>query len=174
MLIPSHIVATELLARALNLNGTNYLLAHLFGWGIDFDHVVTQFKYFVEELKASYKRWKKRHIIKKFLPHRLIIFLDRFNKERSAISEPRSWIQDPVGILFILILSIVINNYIPIVFLFVHFLMDLIMSGHKYPLAPFSNKLKFKGWLPMCTRVEYIIGGVFSFFLIIWRMITGF
>lgn len=174
MLIPSHIAATEILARGLNLSGTNYFLAHLFGWGIDIDHVVTQFRYFVEELKISYKRWKKRHILEKFLPHRLVIFLDRFNKKRSELAEPRSWIQEPMGIFLILILSVIINNYIPVVFLFIHFLMDAVMRFNKYPLSPFTKRLKFQGWLPNTTYAEYLISGVMLIGLIVWRLMTGF
>jgi len=171
MLVTTHIAATEILCRFLKLSGSDYLLAHLFGWGIDIDHIITQFKFFIEDLKISYKHWKRRHWLEKLLPHRLVIFLDRFNKKRSAISEPRSWIQEPSGIILILALSLIINNYVPVLFLFIHFLMDLIMSGHKYPLAPFSRKLKFKGFIPMCSYAEYIIGGTILAFLIIWRLV---
>jgi len=174
MLIPSHIAATEILCRLLKIKGTDYFLAHLFGWGIDIDHIVTQFKYFVEELKRSYRRWKRRRSLEKFLPHRLVIFLDKFNKKRSAVAEPRSWIQEPMGIVLILLLSIIINNYVPVLFLFVHFLMDAVMRFNKYPLAPFTKKLRFKGWLPNTTYAEYIISSFVLFALIIWRLVTGF
>ena len=174
MLIPSHIAVTEILARNLNLNGKNYLLAHFFGWGIDIDHVVTQFRHFVEELKLSYKRWRRRQWLEKFLPHKVIIFLDRFNKQRSAIAEPRSWIQEPMGIFLILVLSIIIHNYIPVLFLFIHFLMDAVMRFNKYPLAPFTRKLKFRGWIPNTTYIEYLISGLALIGLIFWRLMTGF
>ncbi|MDZ7798526.1 MAG: hypothetical protein U5L76_02815 [Patescibacteria group bacterium] len=171
MLITSHIAVTEILCRILKLSGSDYLLAHLFGWGIDIDHIVTQLKYFIEDIKLSYHHWKKRHWLEKFLPHRLVIFLDKFNKKRSAISEPRSWIQEPTGILLILGLSLIINNYIPVLFLFIHFLMDAVMRFNKYPLAPFTKKLKFKGWLPNTSYTEYMISSLILAFLIIWRLI---
>ncbi|MFA5070649.1 MAG: hypothetical protein WC528_05215 [Patescibacteria group bacterium] len=174
MLIPSHIVASEILARALNLSGTNYLLAHLFGWGIDIDHIFTQFRYFWEDVKASIRRNKRRQLLGKFLPHKWILFLDRFNKKRSEITEPRSWIQEPMGIILILILSILIRNYIPVLFLFIHFLMDSIMRFTKYPFSPITKRLKFKGWIPTNTSAEYIISGFLLAGLIIWRLIMDF
>ncbi|MFH1367435.1 MAG: hypothetical protein ABIH38_05670 [Patescibacteria group bacterium] len=174
MLIPSHIAVTEIIARALNLGGTNYLLAHLFGWGIDIDHIVTQFRHFIVELKLSYKRWKRRQWLEKFLPHRILIFLDRFNKQRSAVTEPRSWIQEPMGIILILVLSILIRNYIPVLFLFIHFLMDSIMSFTKYPFSPITKRLKYKGWIPTNTYIEYILSSFVLIILIIWRLMTRF
>lgn len=174
MMAPSHIAATEILARALNLSGTNYLLAHFFGWGIDIDHIVTQFRFFIEEIRISYKSWKRRHWLKKYLPHRLVLFLDRFNKKRSELAEPRSWIQEPMGIILILVLSVIIRNYIPVLFLFVHFLMDSLMRFNKYPFSPITKRLKFKGWIPTNTSTEYIISGFILIILIVWRLVTGF
>lgn len=172
--MPSHIIATELVCRALGLSGTNYLLAHFFGWGVDVDHIINQFSLFIEEVKSAYINWKKRHFLKKFIPYRILVFIDRFSKKADIVGETRSWIQEPTGILFVLVLSIIIKNYIPVLFLFIHFLMDSLMRFNKYPLAPFTKKLKFKGWIPTNTYAEYIIGGFVMAILIIWRLVAGF
>jgi len=174
MLIPSHIAVTEILCRVLNLSGTNYLLAHLFGWGVDIDHIFTQFRHFVQEIKEGIKKSKRRQILEKFFPHRWILFLDRFVKRRSEVAEPRSWIQEPMGIILILVLSVIIRNYVPVLFLFIHFLMDSIMRFTKYPFSPITKRLKFKGWIPTNSSAEYIIGGFLLAILIIWRLVTGF
>lgn len=174
MLIPSHIVVTELVARSLHLSGTNYLLAHFFGWGIDIDHIFTQFRYFWEDIKIGIRRSKRRQLLAKFLPHKWLYFLDRFNKKRSKITEPRSWFQEPMGILLILVLSVIIRNYIPVLFVFIHLLMDYVMRFTKYPFSPITKRIKFKGWIPTNTYAEYIISGFAMAILIVWRLVTGF
>lgn len=174
MIITSHIAVTELVARAFGLSGTDYLLAHFFGWGIDIDHLVTQFRHFVQEVKEAYQRWKRRKWLEKWLPYRLVIFLDRFNKKRSAITEPRSFIQEPMGVVLIFMLSAIINNFVPVVFLFIHFLMDAVMKFNKYPLAPLTKRLRFKGPVPDNTVLEYFFSSLLLIVCIVWRLLSGF
>ena len=174
MLATTHIAFTEILARLLGLHGSTYFLAHLFGWGVDIDHLLFHLKDFRKNFSDYLNRKKHTRFWRKYMPHSIIIFLDRHIKQLSSYKVPRSFIQEPFGIALTLVLSVFIRNYVPVVFLFMHFLLDSIMKFNKYPLAPFTKRLKYSGFFKTNTQKEYILSGFLLLILIIWRMFTGF
>jgi flagellar biosynthesis protein FlhB len=148
----SHYAVTEIVSRSLGLSGWQLILAYIFGVLVDLDHFL---------IKG----------VRQNLGH---IFKSGFNKTFPRGFYNKTFIQEPIFIIILWIFGIFIHNFIPAIFLSIHWLMDSLCRFEKRPLAPFSKKLSFRGFLEFNTRIEYIISVIVALTLLIWRLITGF
>lgn len=119
MLLPTHFIITSIIATAMQLKGTELLLAFLFGVLIDFDHLASfsRLKYYfsAETKKIAWKMnaYKKTHTI----------------------------IHEPVFILAVWIFSYLARSYIPIIFWSLHVFLDhVVIRCEMQPFVPFSKK----------------------------------
>lgn len=118
MTIFTHILATTAGVQALGLTGKEAWLAYAFGVAIDIDHVV----------KAPF-----------YLKFAGL-------KERKMGYYWRSSLQEPVGFLWIIPLSIYLGTFVPVLFYAIHLAMDYSVSFEKMPLYPYSTWVT-RGWL---------------------------
>ena len=118
MTIFTHILATTAGVQALGLTGEQAVLAYAFGVAIDIDHVV----------KAPF-----------YLKFAGL-------KEKKMGYYWRSSLQEPVGFLWIIPLSIYLGTFVPVLFYAIHLAMDYSVSFEKMPFYPYSTWVT-RGWL---------------------------
>lgn len=141
MLLPTHFIITSIIATAMQLKGTELLLAFLFGVLIDFDHLASfsRLKYYfsAETKKIAWKMnaYKKTHTI----------------------------IHEPVFILAVWIFSYLARNYIPIIFWSLHVFLDhVVIRCERQPFVPFPPQKITYGIIPSGTKEEWLISWVLS------------
>ena len=148
MIISSHFLVTFYLSKIMGLSGIDLILAFLFGVFIDIDHFFT--------IMRITKNPKK--IIK-------ILF---YNPDKLRLRTP---IQEPVSLILILPFSLVIRNYIPLLFWSIHILMDYLCTYEKRPFYPISKYTVKIGLIKNGTKTEWIISTLLliitSLFLIV-------
>lgn len=110
MTILAHTIVSATGVSILGLHGSDVYLAYLFGVAPDLDHA----------LKAPL--YYKKHKLKK---------VRHYNW--------RTPLQEPTALLWIGLLSIFINTWVPVVFFTSHLIMDYLMSYPKQPFYPFSR-----------------------------------
>ena len=140
MIITSHLLGTVVLARILSIEFPELYVALVSGVAIDVDH------FFVN------KKWIKD--VRDFLKERRITY---------GIIQ-HSWFQELVfGVAAGSIGGFVISHFWPFMrwwvfplFLFLHIVMDSVMSFEHRPLAPFK-KYRYWGWLRQGTKAELVI-----------------
>ena len=118
MTIFTHILVTTVGVQALGLTGQEAVLAYAFGVAIDIDHVV----------KAPF-----------YLKFAGL-------KEKKMGYYWRSSLQEPVGFLWIIPLSIYLGTFVPVLFYAMHLALDYSVSFEKMPLYPYSTWVT-RGWL---------------------------
>jgi hypothetical protein len=118
MTIFTHILVTTAGVQALGLHGEQAALAFAFGVAIDIDHVV----------KAPF-----------YLKFAGL-------KEKKMGYYWRSSLQEPVGFLWIIPLSLYLGTFVPVLFYAMHLAMDYSVSFEKMPFYPYSNWVT-RGWL---------------------------
>jgi hypothetical protein len=163
MNVVAHAAATTLVARWLQLDGEELLLAYVFGVLPDLDHVVKVQAYRKTfRLRLLEERREDRLHRRSFLHRwRRLIFV-HLNNHAFAW---RTWIQELTGLLIVLPLSLLLHSSVPILFFLLHFLMDLIMAYPKRPFWPFSS-LTVRGWISsMRTQV-------FATAILVWLVIV--
>lgn len=121
MNIISHALLTAAGVSILSLDTNNMILAYVFGVGIDLDHLIKIVPYIRENGLA-----RKRHY------------------------HWRTSLQEPVSLLWVVLLSIYLSSFVPVVFFLGHVILDYLMSYEKLPFYPFSN-LKTRG---IISKVE--------------------
>ncbi len=120
MTIVSHTLLTTIGVQVLNLHGWEIVLAFLFGVVIDIDHI------FKVPAYCKKHKFKIKDIFKKKIP-------------REKQYHWRTFLQEPISLLWIIPLSIIINSIIPIVFFLGHVLLDYLINYRKFPFSPLSN-----------------------------------
>jgi len=152
MLFMSHYAVTEIVSRALGLSGWQLILAYIFGVLVDLDH------FFIKAVRQNLS----------------YIFKSGFKKTFPRGFYNKTFIQEPIFIIFLWLLGIFIHNFIPAIFLSVHWFLDALYQFEKRPLAPFSRKLSFQGFIKSRTTFEYVVSIVLAIIFLIWRLISGF
>lgn len=130
MLIQSHFIATTLMANALSLNQKELVLAYIFGVMIDFDHLLWS-----ENRKEMFYKgaWRGR-----------------------SENNLHTIVHEPIFGIVVFLISILFSSFIPLIFWFLHILLDTLVISHKQPLRPFKSKTYKYGILPAATRLEWI------------------
>jgi len=137
MTVVSHTLLTIIGIQVLRLNGIEIALAFLFGVIIDIDHI------FKIPAYCKKHKFKIRDIFKKKIP---------LEKQYHW----RTFLQEPISLLWIIPLSIIINSIIPIIFFLGHILLDYMVNFRKFPLYPFSN-FSTRGFLPnFCNKTKEV------------------
>lgn len=140
MLITTHIAATLILGKYLNLSGLGWLMAFLGGVAIDIDHVLLNFKY-LPNFKLFFKK----------------------ASDTSGQVNQHWWTQEPIfgavvgaviGVLCSIIMAV--QWWLFLLFQFLHISLDSLMKFEHQPLIPFSRK-KYFGPLASGTKIELII-----------------
>ncbi len=117
MTIVTHILMTTLGVQAMELQGRDAALAYAFGVGVDVDHAVKAPFY----LRAVGLRDKRGYYW-------------------------RSSLQEPVALLWIILLCVFLGTIVPVVFFAIHVAMDYSVSFEKMPFYPYSTYVT-RGWL---------------------------
>lgn len=134
MTVMSHILATYFLGKLLKLkNKKDWFLAFLFGVGIDFldtPHLLASFKVF---------------------------FLGQAWFGIGGQYYLRSFIQEPVSLIWVIIIGLLLKSSIPAIFFSLHVAMDYICLYEKRPFWPFFIYSTRWGLIPSGTFLEFII-----------------
>ncbi|MBI4500026.1 MAG: hypothetical protein HY700_02580 [Gemmatimonadetes bacterium] len=117
MTIVTHIVATAVGIKALNLHGRDAVLAWIFGLGQDIDHLIKLPFY----LRAVGLKNKKGYYW-------------------------RSSLQEPVALLWILPICLLLQTWVPAIFFAIHLALDYSVGYEKMPLYPYSPHIT-RGWI---------------------------
>ncbi len=117
MTIVTHILVTTVGVQALHLTGKERILAYVFGCAVDIDHVI----------KAPY-------------------YLKAIGLKDKRGYYWRSSLQEPVALLWVIPLSILLQTYVPVLFLTIHMAMDYSVRYEKMPFFPYSWWIT-RGWL---------------------------
>lgn len=130
----SHILATFLLGKILKLKTRKqWFLAFLFGVGIDFLD----------------------------LPHIIVATKGFFQGEtgfgHGGQHYYRSFIQEPISLLWVIPLSFWFKSAIPVKFFILQFLMDFVCQFEKRPFWPISDFSTSWGLFPSATLWEFLI-----------------
>ena len=97
--------------QALGLEGSDIVLAYIFGYGIDLvDH-----------------------------PIKLPLYLKKNGKKNEKHYHWRTPLQEPVALMWIVPLSLYLGTYVPVLFFVSHFVLDYMVSYEKRPWYPFST-----------------------------------
>jgi hypothetical protein len=116
MTIITHVLATTLGVKILQLKGRNAVLAYLFGVAVDIDHL----------LKAPY-------------------YLRAVGLRNQRGYYWRSSLQEPVALLWIVPLCVFLGTAVPAVFFCLHLAMDYLVRYEKMPWYPYSVRVS-RGW----------------------------
>ena len=122
MTIFTHLLVTTAVVQALNLEGSEIVLAYAFGVGVDFDHLI--------KFPLYYKKFKLK------------------NQKHYNWRTP---LQEPISLLWIIPLSIYLGTIVPIIFFISHLVLDYSVDYSKTPFVPYSN-FKTKGLLPNVSQ----------------------
>lgn len=144
MLLPTHLAITTIIAKGMNVSGINLWLAYIFGVGIDIDHLFVGFN----RLKDK-KFWKS-----------------------DSTKCDHTWLHEPVGLLMVAIFSLLIKNWIPLIFYSIHFFIDqIILRAKNKPFLPFSKKEYTYGIIPSGSKIEWILAPFLLIGTIIYMII---
>jgi len=111
MTIIPHLLLTTLGVQALGLEGQDVALAFAFGYGIDvIDH-----------------------------PIKLPLYLKKNGRKNEKNYHWRTSLQEPISLLWIILLSVYLGTYVPALFFISHFFLDYLVSYEKRPFYPFST-----------------------------------
>ncbi len=139
MTIVTHILVTTVGVQALHLTGKERILAYAFGCAVDIDHVV----------KAPY-------------------YLKAIGLKDKRGYYWRSSLQEPVALLWVIPLSILLQTYVPVLFLTIHMAMDYSVRYEKMPFFPYSWWIT-RGWLiDIPDKVKEITTLVIALALNVW------
>jgi len=145
MLVTTHTLATISLGKAMGLKTTqDWFLAFLFGVLIDLDH-----------LKIFQKKYRQNGNWRKFFLRELPI---------------RTFIQEPVSILWVVPLSFYLHTPIPMIFWSFHVFLDYLVDGVRKPFWPFSSFTLRHGLLPANTFFEFLFSS-FPFLLFLFGFV---
>jgi len=142
MLMFSHLAINLILIKILNLAGSDIILALIFGNLVDLDHLF--------HLKLILKDWRYLYNDKKML---------------------RTFIQEPISLIWILPLCLLLRNFIPLIFWSVHVLMDYLVVIKKKPFWPISNTVVKTGVIPSGSRIEWMISSSTFFLVVVYYLI---
>jgi hypothetical protein len=117
MTIVTHIVATMVGVKALDLHGRNAVLAWIFGIGQDIDHLV-----------------------------KLPFYLRTVGLKNRKGYYWRSSLQEPVALLWILPVCLFFQTWVPAIFFTIHLALDYSVGFEKMPFYPYSPHIT-RGWL---------------------------
>ena len=117
MTIATHVVATWVGIKAMNLHGRDAVLAWIFGIGQDLDHLVKLPFY----LRAVGLKNKKGYYW-------------------------RSSLQEPVALLWIVPICLFFQTPVPAIFFSIHLALDYSVGFEKMPFYPYSPHIT-RGWL---------------------------
>jgi membrane-bound metal-dependent hydrolase YbcI (DUF457 family) len=124
MIFFTHLLLVLVLIKFLALAKTEIVYALAFGVFIDFDHVFKlpmYVKYFVKNKKN-------------------VTFKDFWNSPSDAVTvNTRSFVQEPVFLLFVIPFSVLVKSFIPLLFFGLHVFLDYLTFAAKKPFYPFSN-----------------------------------
>lgn len=112
MTLITHVLATTLGVKLLDLHGRNAVLAYAFGVAVDLDHLIKAPFY----LRAVGLRRKKEYYW-------------------------RSSLQEPIALLWIVPLSLFLGTGVPVLFFLIHVAMDYLVRYEKMPWYPFSTRV---------------------------------
>lgn len=144
MLITTHTVATIGLGKLMGLQTTSdWFLAFLFGVFVDLDH-----------LKIFRAKYRQNGDWLKFFTRELPI---------------RSFIQEPISLLWIAPLSFYLQTPIPMIFWSLHVFLDYLVNGVRKPFWPISSLTLNKGVLPAYAFWEFFLVPLTIFVFILWR-----
>jgi hypothetical protein len=115
--IATHIIATAVGIKALNLHGRDAVLAWLFGIGQDIDHLV-----------------------------KLPFYLKSVGLKNKKGYYWRSSLQEPVALLWILPVCLFFQTWVPAIFFSIHLLLDYSVGYEKLPFYPYSSRIT-RGWI---------------------------
>jgi len=132
MIITTHVIATISLGKLLGIQRfSDWFLAFLFGVLVDLDH-----------LKIFRSRHRGNGDWMRF-----------FNRELPV----RTFLQEPISILWIVPLSFYLKNPVPMIFWSLHVFMDYLVDGCKKPFWPISNFTLKEGMLPANSFYEFLL-----------------
>lgn len=134
MIITSHFFATTLLAHALSLDKIELVYAYLFGVILDIDHLISS---------------KNRHE-----------FLRNGGWKGKNQTNLHTIVHEPIFGFFVLLFSILINSFVPLLFWSLHIFMDSLAISSKQPLRPFRGKTYRYGLIRSPSRLEWILSSV--------------
>lgn len=115
MSLPTHFVATTLLVKVLGWHAQNAWLAYFLGVGIDLDELI------------KIKQWLKRAKNK------------RFGIEIKSPFYRRTFIQEPISLLWVSPFSIFLGSWAPLLSFLTHLTLDYLEPYEKRPFGPFSK-----------------------------------
>jgi hypothetical protein len=132
MIITTHALVTIGVGKALGLQSLwDWFLAFLFGVLVDLDH-----------LKVFRLKYRQNGDWVKF-----------FTREWPV----RTFIQEPISILWVVPLSFYLQTPVPMIFWSLHVFMDYLVDGARKPFWPFSNIVFKKGILSSFGWWEWLL-----------------